>query len=87
MFYVYILKSEIDNELYIGSTNDLRRRIEEHNEGKSFSTQYRRPFILIYYEAYRDESDARKREASLKLRGRSRFHLKQRIINSLIAKK
>ncbi len=84
MFYVYVLKSKKDEELYIGSTNDLKRRIKEHESGESFSTKLRRPFDLIYYEAYKDEKDARKRESSLKLRGRSRFHLMQRLKNSLL---
>jgi len=35
MFYVYILKSEKDGKLYIGYTNDLKRRLEEHNSGKN----------------------------------------------------
>ena len=83
MFYVYILKSEKDEELYIGSTKDLKRRIKEHESGESFSTKFRRPFNLVYYEAYKAEKDARLREAALKLRGRSRFHLLQRLKNSL----
>lgn len=83
MFYVYILKSRIDNDLYVGSTNDLKRRLQEHNEGKSFSTAPRKPFTLIYYEAYKDESDAREREHSLKLRGQARRFLKERIRRSI----
>lgn len=84
MFYVYILKSEKDEELYVGSTKDLKRRIKEHEGGKSFSTVFRRPFFLIYYEAYKAEKDAREREAALKLRGRSRYHLMQRLKNSFL---
>jgi putative endonuclease len=84
MFYVYILKSEKDGELYMGSTNDLKRRIKEHGRGESFSTKFRRPFYLLYYEAYKAEKDARDRESALKLRGRSRYHLLQRLKNSLL---
>ena len=83
MFYLYILKSKKDDELYIGSTNDLKRRIKEHENGESFSTKFRRPFQLIYYEAYRNEKGVRLRESALKLRGRSRYHLLGRIKNSL----
>ena len=83
MNYVYVLKSTKDNELYIGSTTDLRRRLREHNEGKAFSTKLRRPFELVYYEAYRGLEDARDREKALKLRGNSRKHLINRISRSL----
>ena len=79
MFYVYVLKSEKDHELYIGSTNDLRRRLREHQAGSSFSTSFRKPFALVYYEAYRNEQDARTREQKLKLRGQARRHLLDRI--------
>jgi len=83
MFYLYLLKSEKDGNLYIGSTNDLERRIAEHNEGKVFSTKARRPFELIYYEAYRSEKDARHREKNLKLRSRAYAQLKKRILGSI----
>ena len=83
MFYLYILHSKKDNKLYIGSTNDLRKRFVEHNCGKVFSTKLRAPFELIYYEAYKSESDARKRESNLKLRSKAFTQLKKRIQNSL----
>lgn len=83
MFYVYILKSKKDEELYIGSTNDLGRRIKEHNAGKVTSTKIRKPLELCYYEAYKIEGDARKREHSLKLRGKARAQLILRIKESI----
>jgi putative endonuclease len=83
MFYVYILKSERDQNLYVGSTNDLRRRLAQHNAGTVRSTAQRRPFILPYYEAYRLEEDARRRESMLKKDGRALAILKQRIRASL----
>ena len=83
MFYVYILKSRKDLQLYTGSTDDLRRRFKEHNEGKVFSTKSRRPFEIVYYEAYKSEHDARKRESSLKLRSRAFTQLKKRIESSV----
>jgi putative endonuclease len=83
MFYLYILKSKKDNNLYIGSTNDLRRRLLEHNTGKSLSTKGRRPFELRYYESYFNEDDARKREFALKKDGRALYVLKNRIEKSL----
>jgi putative endonuclease len=73
MFYVYILQSQSDDGLYIGFSKDLRRRMEEHQAGKSFSTSYRGPWRLIYYEAYLDEEDALGRERYLKSGGGRRF--------------
>ena len=83
MFYVYILGSQKDRELYIGSTNDLKKRIQEHNSGKVPSTKPRIPLKLLYYEAYLAEKDARKRESALKLRGQARAHLAKRINSSM----
>ena len=77
MFYVYILQSEFDGGLYIGFTADLKRRILEHHEGMSSSTSYRRPVVLIYYEAYLEKSDAEGREKFLKSGGGRRFLAKQ----------
>jgi len=78
-----VLKSKKDDNLYIGSTNDLRRRLFEHNSGKNISTKGRRPFELRYYESYFNEDDARKREFSLKKDGRALYQLKLRIFKSL----
>ena len=83
MFYAYLLRSKKDNKLYIGYTNDLRRRLREHNSGKNKSTKYRRPLELIYYEAYKSEQDARRREKNLKLFGKALGGLKHRINLSL----
>ncbi|MEK7558439.1 MAG: GIY-YIG nuclease family protein [Patescibacteria group bacterium] len=84
MFYVYILKSKKDGNLYTGSTNNLRKRLEEHNSKKVFSTKIRVSFELIYYEAYKSELDARKREHNLKLRANALTGLKRRIVKSSI---
>jgi len=69
--------------MYIGSTNDLRKRLAMHNSGKVYSTKLRKPFDLIYYEAYKAEKDARKREHNLKLRSRAFAQLMKRIQKSL----
>ncbi|MBU3942957.1 GIY-YIG nuclease family protein [Patescibacteria group bacterium] len=66
MFYTYILESLKDGKLYIGYTNNLRRRFKEHNNGKSFATAHRKPFNLIYYEAYLNKEDAKEREKFFK---------------------
>lgn len=66
MYYVYILKSKKDGKLYVGCTNNLKRRMLLHNKGKVESTKFRRPFILIYYEAYLNKFDAFAKERWLK---------------------
>ena len=66
MFFVYLLKSLKDNSLYIGYTNDLNNRFQEHNRGKNFSTKAKRPWQLIHYEAYLNINDALRREKYLK---------------------
>ena len=80
MFYVYILESLKDKKLYIGQTNDLKRRLEEHNEGKNFSTAYRKQFKLIYYEAYLCREDAKGREKFFKT-GWGRQYIKKKLKN------
>jgi putative endonuclease len=65
-FYVYVLRSLRDQGFYIGSTRDLKARFRLHNRGAVRSTSPRRPFDLIFYEAYRSEYDAKRREAYLK---------------------
>jgi len=81
MYYFYVLQNT-KGDLYYGSTNDLKRRMKEHHSGKSFSTRFSQ-WELVYYEAYRDESDARKRERSIKANGQAKRWLKERIRNSL----
>ena len=65
-FYIYVLESFKDHERYIGYTNNLRKRLEEHNSGKNFSTKPRRPLRLIYFEACLNEDDAKQRERYFK---------------------
>jgi len=83
MFYVYIIKSKKDGKCYIGSTNDLKQRMVEHNNGKVFSIKSRRPFVLVYYESYLSEKDARLREQKLKKYGQGVTNLYKRLTNSL----
>lgn len=85
MFYVYTLQSKKDSSLYIGYTNNLRRRFAEHNDLKSKFTKYKTPYVLIYYEAYRSKSDAKYREYNLKRYAKGFAQLKSRIKNSLKA--
>lgn len=65
-YYVYILESKKDSELYVGCTNNLQKRIKEHNDGLVFSTKLKKPYIIIHYEAFLDKKDAFVREKWLK---------------------
>jgi len=77
-YYTYVLRSKKDSQFYTGSTNDLRRRLTEHNSAKVSSTKNRGPFELIYYEACMNEQDARAREKYLKT-GMGKRYLKNRL--------
>lgn len=83
MSYVYVLKSEKDAKLYVGYSNDLRRRMAEHAKGKSRATKHRRGLKLVYYEAYMSEADAKLRERQLKRFSQAYVALKKRIMRSL----
>jgi putative endonuclease len=68
MYYVYLVRCK-DNSLYCGQTNNIEKRIEEHNSSKNKSAKYtkgRRPVTLVYVEKYTTLSDALKREYKIK---------------------
>lgn len=68
-FYTYILESQKDGDRYIGYSQQLKERVEEHKKGSSFATKFRPPFKLIYYvyyEACLNKQDAIRRERYLK---------------------
>ncbi len=68
MYYVYVIMSEKDGKRYTGITNDLERRLREHNAGHlgTISTRRRGPFKLVHHETAVDGLAARKREKFLK---------------------
>jgi len=66
MWYVYVLRSSVDNALYVGSTNDVERRLMEHNAGRVESTRPRAPLHLEAYFAVRDKAKAIELEQYLK---------------------
>ena len=66
MYYVYILKSEKSGQWYTGYTNNLRKRLSQHNLGKSTWTKKGIPWQLIYYEACLNCEDATARGEYLK---------------------
>lgn len=65
-YYVYIIESVKYGDLYTGQTNDLKNRLQEHNQGLNLSTKSHKPWQLIHYEAYRNKKDAMRREKYLK---------------------
>jgi len=79
MYYVYVLKSKIAEWKYVGCTDDLKQRFLQHNNGKVKSTKSRRPFSLVYYEAYADKTIARKREFELKNNNSKKEELYRRL--------
>ena len=67
MFYVYFIKSKINNKIYTGFTSKHPKdRLKEHNSGANEWTKNNKPFELIYFEEYECEKDAKKREAFYK---------------------
>lgn len=82
MFYTYILeggnKKTGKTEFYIGSTGDLKKRVEQHRLGLVQTTKKFKNISLIYYEACLNKTDARTRELQLKT-GFGRGYVKRRL--------
>ena len=69
--YTYILECK-DGTLYTGWTNNLEKRVKDHNEGKGAKyTKARRPVSLVYYEEFESKEEAMKREYAIKQMSRS----------------
>ena len=66
MFYVYAIKSLSRNYIYVGLTNNLERRIVQHNQGENRSTKAYGPFVLIHFEKFETRIEARTKEKYLK---------------------
>ncbi|MBU1012439.1 MAG: GIY-YIG nuclease family protein [Bacteroidetes bacterium] len=78
MYYIYVIRSTIDSRLYKGITNDLDRRIKEHDTGKNRSTKAYRPWELVYFEKVNSKAEARNREKFFKS-GIGRDFLKRKL--------
>lgn len=85
MHIVYILESLKDHGWYIGYTTDLKQRLYAHNHARNRSTMHRKPWKLIYAEAYLEKMDALEREKFLKsgngrelIKKQMRYYLGQR---------
>ena len=79
MWYVYFIKSKTKNFLYIGTTNNVNRRIYEHNTGLTQSTKSYLPFELLGYIAVRTKNHAERLEKYFKT-GSGKAVLKKRIL-------
>ena len=85
MYSVYVIQHSDTKDIYIGRTNDLKRRLSEHNASQQFATKRKSGvWVLIYAEAYRSKDDAVKREIRLKQHGRAKQELLRRIKSSQI---
>ncbi|MSR67611.1 GIY-YIG nuclease family protein [Candidatus Peribacteria bacterium] len=66
MFVVYVIRSTLNRQLYVGFTEDFKQRLETHNAGKVISTKAYRPWKPIFLECYSSKGDALRRELYLK---------------------
>ena len=78
MYYVYVIVSKDADDVYIGYTEDLKKRIQAHNREKNTSTKGKR-WKLAYYEAFCSKADAYDREQKLKDHGQAKRWLFERI--------
>lgn len=65
-FYVYILRSKVKDKYYVGHSNNIIRRLKEHNSGKSKFTKKFMPWELLYYEEFESQSEAITKEKYFK---------------------
>lgn len=66
IYFIYAIKSKVDGRIYVGMTNNINRRLQEHNAGNTQSTKHYRPWTIIYLEKMEDRINARKKEKYLK---------------------
>jgi putative endonuclease len=66
MYNLYIIQSLTTGKFYIGHTNDLQRRLLEHNSGQTKSTRSGKPWILVYTKEYSSNIEAGREELRLK---------------------
>lgn len=66
MYFVYVIRSEKDGRFYVGPSENVEKRVEQHNKGMTFSTKGFRPWKLFFVESYNTKIEAREREKYLK---------------------
>jgi len=79
MYFVYIIQSEVDESYYIGSSENVKSRIWEHNFGRTGYTKNKRPWVLKYERSFVTKTEALVEEKRLK-RCKSRDYLKKIIM-------
>lgn len=79
MWYVYLLKSQQRRWYYVGSTNRLKERLSEHNQGRVQSTKSYRPLDIVYTKEFGSEEEARSYERMIK----DRRKLKEAIVREI----
>lgn len=82
MFFVYILYSEKDKNLYVGCTSDVKKRYEKHTKGHIQATKHRQPLALIHTESFENKTEAFQRERFLKSLWGARE--KKKILNNFL---
>ena len=85
MYYVYILWSPKSKIFYTGHTEDLKKRVEEHNRGLCISTKPHCPWELVFYSAFRERCLAKKFEGYLKS-GSGKSFMYRRLVNVALKK-
>ncbi|MBI5079272.1 GIY-YIG nuclease family protein [Candidatus Wolfebacteria bacterium] len=83
-FHIYLLKSKLDNSFYIGFAENLKERLEKHDQRMAQLTKNLRPMELIYFESYKSKKDALIREKRLKQFAKGFSSLKSRLLYSLM---
>ena len=79
MHFLYIIKSQKDFGYYIGITDNIEKRLLEHNAGKTRSIKSRIPFVFVHSESYDTKTEARKREIQLKKNYQARKELLEKL--------
>ncbi|MEW6196118.1 MAG: GIY-YIG nuclease family protein [Bacteroidota bacterium] len=72
-FTTYIIFSKFKNKYYVGHTNNISRRLFEHNSGFNKSTKFGIPWELCFSKVFDSKSDAYRLEINIKNRGIKRF--------------
>ena len=84
-YFIYILQSESSGRYYIGHTDDLQKRVAQHNDPKytltTFTKKHRGPWKLVYFEMFETRAVAMKREREIKAK-KSRLYIEELIKRS-----